>query len=598
MNAIQTAELVGDAPASFPVAVRKPRRLWVAVLLVAAYWIALAIAKRLDLPIYAGFFTTVGLSAALGLALAIWWLTSGGVRLRDRFLIFLALIAIGVATVLVSDKSVGPIGLLFFAVPVSLTIGVIWLLFTRNRSAAVRNVGVIGSFVVLCGLTSLIRIEGVDGDQQAAVHSRWSKSAEDLYLAERTAGGTRGSAQAMPSKLTSAPGDWTDFRGPDRLGEVRDVKIATDWQSRPPELIWKQRIGPAWSSILVVGNRLFTQEQRDKSEAVVCLDAATGHELWSHEYLARWSDGQAGAGPRSTPVFHDGRLYAFGATGVLNCLDAANGKVVWSRDVAADSAAATPMWGFSGSPLVVDGVVIVYAGGKEDKGLLAYAVDSGKPAWSVAAGPVSYSSPQVVTIRGMRQVLFLSDAGLVAVELRTGKTVWEHKAAASQMWRVALPRQIDEASVVVGSEDMGLVRLDVTGDAKSFEPSHRWETHAFRPAYNDFVSLDGFIYGFDESFFCCIDAATGKRRWKGGRYGHGQVLLLLPQKLLLVTAEDGQAVLVSARPDRHEELGRFQAVTGKTWNHPAIARGCLFVRNAEEIACYKLPSPTDVKKKS
>ena len=242
------------------------------------------------------------------------------------------------------------------------------------------------------------------------------------------------------------------------------------------------------------------------------------------------------------------------------------------------------MWGFSSSPLVVDGCVIVYAGGPGDKGLLAYRDKTGEPAWSVATGPVSYSSPQVVNVQGQRQVLFLSDAGIVGLEPASGKIVWEHKAPGHSVWRVALPRQVDDTGIIIGSEDLGLVRLDL---AKA-TVSPRWDSRALRPAYNDFVSQDGFIYGFDESFLCCVDAATGKRKWKAGRYGHGQVLLLTDQHVLLVISEEGEAVLVSAKPDRHEELGRFQAVTGKTWNHPAIAHGCLFLRNAEEIACYKL----------
>jgi len=202
----------------------------------------------------------------------------------------------------------------------------------------------------------------------------------------------------------------------------------------------------------------------------------------------------------------------------------------------------------------------------------------------VATGPVSYSSPQVVTVRGQRQVLFLSDTGLLDLEPASGKIVWEHKALGHSVWRVALPRQVDDTGIVIGSEDLGLVRLDLAHDTAS----PRWDSRALRPAYNDFVSQDGFIYGFDESFLCCVDAATGKRRWKAGRYGHGQLLLLTDERVLLVISEQGEAVLVSAKPDKHEELGRFQAINGKTWNHPAVARGCLFVRNAEEIACYKL----------
>jgi hypothetical protein len=109
-----------------------------------------------------------------------------------------------------------------------------------------------------------------------------------------------------------------------------------------------------------------------------------------------------------------------------------------------------------------------------------------------------------------------------------------------------------------------------------------------RPGYNDFVISDGCAYGFDGSIFCCTDVETGKRRWKGGRYGHGQVLLLADQCLLLVTSETGEAVLLEATPEAHRELGRFQAIEGKTWNHPTIAHGCLFIRNDEQIACYRL----------
>jgi outer membrane protein assembly factor BamB len=584
------AEIAQQPVAAAAGKVTKQRRIWVPFVLLAAFWILPFAVKPLDLPIYASFFTTVGSFGVLALAFSIWWLTSGGARLTNRFLILVTLIAIGVVTAILADKSVGPIGLIFFGAPVALTAAVLWLFFSRNRSAALRNGGMITAFAIFCGLMLFVRVDGVDGNQQAAVHGRWSHSAEDLYLAERTAGNGPAKSHASQTALVSKSGDWTDFRGPDRRGEVHGIKVATDWQAHPPKLVWRQRIGPAWSSMLVLGNRLFTQEQRGESEAVVCLDTTNGHELWAHEYKARFFDGQAGAGPRSSPTFSAGRIYTLGATGILSCLEAAGGKSCWSRDIIADSGAPKPMWGFSSSPLVVDGTVIVYAGGKGDKGLLAYRTQTGEPAWSVATGPVSYSSPQVVSIHGQRQVLFLSDSGLVGIDGTSGKVLWEHKAPGTSMWRVALPRQIDQAAVVVGSEDLGLVRLDLTGAGQSWTPSARWDSRALRPAYNDFVSLDGFIYGFDESFFCCVDASTGKRRWKAGRYGHGQVLLLGDQRLLLVISEDGQAVLVSARPDQHEELGRFQAISGKTWNHPAIANGCLYVRNAEEIACFQLPA--------
>jgi outer membrane protein assembly factor BamB len=250
------------------------------------------------------------------------------------------------------------------------------------------------------------------------------------------------------------------------------------------------------------------------------------------------------------------------------------------------------MWGFSSSPLVAGDLVIVYAGGPGDKGLLAYQISDGKPAWSVATGPVSYSSPQLVTLGKEPQVLLLSDAGLIAVDPKTGKLRWNYETSTRQMWRVAQPRQIADRSIVLGSEDLGLMRLDLMPHSDgTWTSSVAWTTRALRPAYNDFVYQDGFIYGFDEGFGCCVDAQTGTRRWKGGRYGHGQLVLLADQKLLFVISEYGNGVLVSAGPDKHEELGRFEAISGKTWNHPVIAHGRLYARNSEEIACYQLATP-------
>ncbi|HEX3872392.1 MAG TPA: PQQ-binding-like beta-propeller repeat protein, partial [Pirellulales bacterium] len=345
----------------------------------------------------------------------------------------------------------------------------------------------------------------------------------------------------------------------------------------------------AWSSMLIVDGRVYTQEQVGENEAVVCLDAESGHRVWEHEDKVRFWDGQSGAGPRATPAFVDGRLYTQGATGVLSCLEASDGKVVWTRNIADDSKAAVPMWGFSASPLVIDGLVITYAGGPDDKGLLAYRADNGEPAWSAPTGSVSYSSAQPLEVDGQRQVLILSDDGLLAVDAATGKEAWRYDAPAKGIWRAVQPGVIGPATVLIGSEDLGIVLLGVTpsGDGWNVEP--RWTSKAMRPAYNDFVVQDGFLYGFDSNIFCCIDLETGKRKWKQGRYGHGQVVLLADQQLLLVTSETGEVVLLRATPDKHEELGTIAAIHGKTWNHPAVVGNRLFVRNDEEIAFYRLP---------
>jgi outer membrane protein assembly factor BamB len=434
-------------------------------------------------------------------------------------------------------------------------------------------------------------MDGLDGELHADMHWRWTPSAEERYKAELARKDAEKKTNPQPvetpaSPLVFRPGDWSGLRGPDRNGEVHGVQIATDWEKSPPKQIWRAKIGPAWSSFVVIGDRLFTQEQRDKNEAVDCLDAATGREIWVHEDKDRYWDSQGGAGPRGTPVFDGGRIYSLGATGILNCLDAATGELKWTRKIADDAKTTVPMWGYSGSPLVVGDLVIVYAGGG-DKGLAAYHATNGEPAWTAPTGTLGYSSPQLVSIGGENQVLSFDDSGVIAVDPATGAVRWRHDAP-SHGWRAVQPHLFGDRQVLFGSEDLGLVLVGLTKAEQAWTATQRWTTKNLKPAYNDFVVLDGSIYGFDGGIFCCVDAKTGERHWKGGHYGHGQVLLLTDQRLLLVLSETGEVVLLAANPQKLEELGKFQALEGKTWNNPAIAHGRLYVRNDQEMACYQL----------
>lgn len=573
------------------------RRLWFPTAILVAYWLFIAAINRLDLAISEVFLSTMGVSALYSLLFLIWWLAASGVSVRERMagltLLMLGLIVAGFLV----DPSVGPIGIVMIGLPMIASAWTLWAWIARRRATGPRLAGIAAAIALPLAANAVVRVDGVDGDNHAAVAWRWARTAEDEYLSARKEKGegerapdaiAAASIDGASEPLAAAPGDWLEFRGPNRQGELHGVQIATDWENRPPREVWRRRIGPAWSSILIVGSRLYTQEQRGEEEVTVCLDAGTGEELWSYADQARFSDGQAGAGPRGTPTFSDGRIFALGATGILNCLDARTGQKLWRREMAADAKAPLPMWGFSSSPLVVGGVVIVYAGGPEGKGMLAYRESDGEPAWSVETGPVSYSSPQAAEVDGQKQVWILSDSGLTAVDPASGKLIWQHPAAGGA-WRVVQPRQLDASTLLIGSEDLGLVRLGLQHEGDAWSAEQQWKSRAIRPAYNDFVVSDGHVYGFDESIFCCVDIATGKRRWKSGRYGHGQVLLIVDQKLLLVLTEAGEVVLLNANSEKHEELAKFKAIEGKTWNHPTIAQGRLYVRNDLEIAAFDLP---------
>ncbi|HTK76670.1 MAG TPA: PQQ-binding-like beta-propeller repeat protein [Gemmataceae bacterium] len=586
-------EVSSDRSPTDPAPARRPR-VWLPALFVGLYWAYCVVSERMGMPTFTRFMSQMATLLAVTLGFFIWWLLSRGLRFSQRLIVLGVAIAGAIAAVLLAHRSLGPITIMK-GLPWMLTAWALWLVAARWLSSRTRFAGAIVVLLLAWGVWPMLRMEGLTGTGDPALHWRWSTSSEEAYLAQRGAAPRRNSSAAtqpdgVTGTLVASPGDWTGFRGPNRDGVVRGVRIATDWNTTPPKLLWRKRVGPAWSSVAVVGNRVFTQEQRGETEAVVCRDAGTGSEIWSHEDPIRFSEILSGPGPRATPTFAEGRLYTFSATGTLNCLDAATGQRKWSRDVAAEAGAKTPMWGFASSPLVTHRLVIVFAGGEGRKGLMAYLADSGDPAWSAAAGHDSYSSPQLATVGGEEQVLFLSERGLTAVDAATGSPRWEfananaHGAPRSLQPLAVAP---DQFLISLGME-LETADVEVSRNSAGFTASQRWASRQLKPSFNDSVLCNGCVYGFDGPVFCCIDARTGERRWKHGRYGTGQVLLLADQPILLVLTDTGEVVLVAASPDGHQELGRFQAINGKTWNHPVIAHDRLYVRNAEEMACFEL----------
>jgi outer membrane protein assembly factor BamB len=572
----------------------KPSRLWLPIALVCLFWAVYCVGRWTEFGVglgFMGFLIQLATVALVTLVFVGWWLFSRTMRLGDRLFVFGAAVLVGIGAAFLSDRGL-IIFLLLLGLPLVLTAWTLGLLATRNQAPRTRCIVLVAAICLIWAAFPFFRMDGLGGDFQPTLHWRWQPSGEDLYKAELKQKGET-AAPVLPELASLRPGDWPGFRGPNRDGELNGVRLATDWNAAPPRLVWKRRIGPAWSSMAVVGDRLFTQEEVGDSENVVCLDAATGGTAWSHRDAARHDEKQSGPGPRATPTFADGRLFALGATGILNCLDAVSGERKWSRDIAAEAGAKKPIWGFSSSPLVVGGLVIVFAEGESDKTntLLAYKTDSGKPAWTAPAGKLSYSSPQLASIDGVTQILFDSDQGLTAFDPTSGAVLWKQPTppAGPGLPQSVQPQVIGKSAVLFDAgANTGLTRIDLSHENQSWTPTERWVSRQMKPAFNDFVVHDNALYGFDGRILSCIDLETGQRRWKEGRYGSGQVLLLADQPLLLVLTDAGEVVLVAANPDRHQELGRFQAIEGKTWNHPVIAHGRLYVRNADEMACYDL----------
>jgi outer membrane protein assembly factor BamB len=376
---------------------------------------------------------------------------------------------------------------------------------------------------------------------------------------------------------------WTNFRGPDRDGHYRQQPVRTDWKG-PLTPLWKQPVGGGYGSFVIAEGRAFTIEQRGNRELAAAYDVATGRELWTNAWNAQFQGSPGGGGPRATPTWHDGRLYVLGGTGEFRAIDAATGRVLWRTDILADAGAINVDHGTSASPLIVGNSVVVLPGGGDGQSVVAYDRESGKRLWSALDDRPAYSSPMLVTLAGVRQILAHTERRLVGLSPENGTLLWEfpwQTPNASAQPLITAPDRV----FISAETDAALLELSAGADGQLMA-RELWRTTRMNNKFTSPVLHDGFIYGLDESILACIDASTGELKWKGGRYGYGQVILASGH--LIVLTEEGELALVRADPDAHQEITRFPAIDGKTWNHPAMSDGVLLIRNIEEMAAFDL----------
>jgi outer membrane protein assembly factor BamB len=560
----------------------------------------------------------------------LWWLFFSRAPWADRLgaVVVMAIAVLATSRIVHKSIATGAMGMLFYiyAIPTASLALVVSAAAGRRLSNGARRITMAAIILLACAAWTLLRTNGITGEGASQLAWRWSPTPEERLLAQiktepvDTQGpkapvklppvqagetpiapapvkvpdtvpvkpplGRTGDTPKAPVSAASnelSPPEWPGFRGPWRDSRIPGVRINTDWSSSPPVELWRRPIGPGWSSFAVDGDHIYTQEQLGEDEVVACYDTAGGKPIWEHRDTARFWESNGGAGPRATPTLSGSRVYTLGATGILNALNAADGTLVWSRNVPSDAGTKVPYWGLSSSPLMVDGMVVVYAGK-----LAAYDSGTGKPRWFGPEGGVSYSSPQLLTIGGISQILMLCNVGTTSVAPAGGKILWQHPWGSS----IVQPAQTSDGDILITAMDasggVGTRRIAVAHGPGGWNVDERWTSNGLKPYFNDFVVHNGHAFGFDGSILACIDLQDGKRKWKGGRYGHGQLMLLPDQDLLLVLSEEGELALVGAKPDRFNELARFQAIEGKTWNHPVLVRNLLLVRNDQQMAAFRI----------
>lgn len=381
---------------------------------------------------------------------------------------------------------------------------------------------------------------------------------------------------------------WTNFWGPNFDGHYGQTPIRTNTHEQPWEVLWKQPIGGGYASFVIAKGVAYTIEQRRDEEFAAAYDITNGNELWTTKWQALFHETMGGEGPRATPAWDNDRLYVLGATGHFVSLNAENGELIWEKNIVDDNGAQNIMWGIAASPLVAGDLVITVPGGGNNNMIVAYNKLTGEKKWSALNDTIKYSSPFIANILGEQQIVYTSQERVVGLSPSDGALLWEYRyeRGGAIDHKIGQPIVIDGDKIFASSGygyGCDLFQLSKEGD--KITTAKLWKNRNMKNRFSSPIYWDGHIYGLDESIFCCLDM-DGNLKWKGGRYGYGQVIMA--DGHFIVLTERGEVVLLNASPEKHEEISSQSVIKGKTWNFPAASDGYLLVRNANEMACLRI----------
>lgn len=394
----------------------------------------------------------------------------------------------------------------------------------------------------------------------------------------------------VATQLTAA--DWPQYRGATIDGSSPE-KILTTWPAEGPRVVWKATLGPSFGSFAVSDGKALCFIQRSveqtNREVAIALDIASGKEIWAVALGKATYDKQGGDGPRSTPTVDGKRVYFLGAYQVLTCLDADTGKQIWRHDIVAEFGGKIIKWNNAASPML-EGDLIYVNGGGAGQAFLAFDKADGKVVWKSEDDAPTHSSPVPATIHGVRQIVFLTQKGLVSVEPKTGKVLWRHsyrfETSTASSPIVSGDIVYCSAAYNVGA---GACKITKTGD--TFTATELWRKPGeLQNHWTSPVCKDGYIYGLygrgqqSGAPLKCIEIATGKEMWSRDGFGGGGATILVDGNVL-VQCDRGPLVLVAAKPEAYQELARAQIYGNKCWTMPVVSDGKIYARNDREGFC-------------
>ena len=398
--------------------------------------------------------------------------------------------------------------------------------------------------------------------------------------------------QAFPVIADEA--GWHQFRGPQRSGASHETGLARSWPDNGPPVVWQRPLGEGFASLSVHDGRLFTAFLEEGREILAAFDIASGDELWRQDLGEAFVE-FFGNGPRATPTVDGEVVYGLGSRGLLLALNTADGNILWQVDLhttypitqpqtltpvgATPPGPQIPVYGYAGSPLVVDDLLVVEAGARGGKSFLGLDKHSGQLRWNSLDTEVGYASPILVELGGQRQIVALPGSEIVAMTPQ-GEVLWGHPWA----WTTSQPLFVAPDRIFVSTEnDVGALMLKISPQGETTE---LWRTKRLKNAWNSTVQVGDHLYGFDNATLRCLDLEHGGLMWAQRGLGKGN--LIHADGLLIVLTDKGKVVLAEASPDGFEASGSYQALSGRCWTPPALQDGVLYLRNHKEMVALDL----------
>jgi len=394
-------------------------------------------------------------------------------------------------------------------------------------------------------------------------------------------------ALIMISSLNSYSQDWPQWRGIGRDSKVMGFKAPSAW---PTELKqeWKVTVGFGDATPVLTGNKIYLNTRQGNEEVVLCLEAATGKELWKYSYSAPAVTGPPAAhpGPRSTPSVANGKIVSFGVSAILSCLDANTGKLIWKRE---NPTNVVPQFFTGMSPIIVDNLCIAHVGTKDNGEVIALDLNSGSEKWKWAGDGPAYASPSVMTIDGKKHLIVQTEKNLMALNLSDGKLLWQIATPIQQRFYNAASPYIDGQTIYYTGQGTGMKAIKVEKSGNEYVTKELWSNTEVGAKWNTPVLKDGFIYGFtDQKRIYCLNAATGQTAWIDNAVNSDFASIVDCGSVIIGLPSTANLIVFKPESKAYSEVVRYKVSETPIYAFPVIAGNIIYVKDAETLMRYKI----------